>query len=286
MHLIFPPQRVGEPSSLTFESFFWLDERPRSAPCAIVKCRLIFSSPRTSSHGLCVRTKSEERGAPIPCWHVCSVVTTCSRSTTSKFAMAASSGDHASPRQLPCEGQSARSRGGSAWRGLFNAHATSSGTPPKPESANRQPRCLRFGAQRANRMTATDSVDLDWRLRLAAFARLRALRERHGADIATAAELAEGFEFESERIRLSPPRQGIWKPRQADAALTIVTAPPHPGRPAPYDDHVDEASGFYSYRYERTDRQLASNRAVRRAMELHRPPLYLIGLDKGLYQVV
>jgi len=135
-------------------------------------------------------------------------------------------------------------------------------------------------------LNATTNLDPDWPLRLAAFARLRELRDRHGADIATAAELAEGFEFEGERIRLSPPRQGIWKPRQADAALTIVTAPPHPGRPAPYDDHVDEAAGFYSYRYERTDADLPNNRAVRRAMELHRPLIYLIGLAKGLYQVV
>jgi putative restriction endonuclease len=129
-------------------------------------------------------------------------------------------------------------------------------------------------------------LDSDWRLRLAAFDRLRVLRERHGADIATAVELAEGFEYEGERIRLSPPRQGIWKPRQADAALTIVTAPPHAGRPAPYDDHVDEANGFYSYHYEGTDPQLASNRAVRRAMELRRPLIYLIGIEKGRYQIV
>jgi hypothetical protein len=41
------------------------------------------------------------------------------------------------------------------------------------------------------------------------------------------------------------------------------------------------------YSYERTDPQLAPNRAVRRAMELHRPLIYyLIGLDSGLYQVV
>lgn len=125
------------------------------------------------------------------------------------------------------------------------------------------------------------NLDAGWRLRLAAFARLRELHDQRGSDQATAAELSHGFEFEGERIRLSPPRQGIWRPRQADAALTIVTAPPHSGRPATYDDHVDETTGFYSYRNERTDPQLASNRAVRRAMELHRPLIYLIGLDKG-----
>ena len=128
-------------------------------------------------------------------------------------------------------------------------------------------------------------LDSDWRLRLAAFNRLREIRARRGTDEATAAELAEGFEFEGERIRLSPPRQGIWKPRQAIAALTIVTAPPQPGRPAPYDDAVDEATGFYSYRYEGTDPNRPTNKSVRMAMDLHRPLVYLIGLEKGLYQV-
>jgi putative restriction endonuclease len=130
------------------------------------------------------------------------------------------------------------------------------------------------------------NLDADWRLRLAAFARLRILRDRHGADLAAAAELAEGFDFEGERIRLSPPRQGIWKPRQAAAALTIVTTPPRTGRPAPYDDIVDEATGFYSYHYQGVDPNLAANRAVRRARELGRPLIYLIGLSSGLYQVV
>jgi hypothetical protein len=110
-------------------------------------------------------------------------------------------------------------------------------------------------AQQANR-------DTDWRLRLAAFAQLRVLRDRHGVEVATAAELAEGFEFEGECIRLSPPRQGIWKPRQADAALTIVTTPPSAGRPAPYDDHVDEATGFFTYHYERGGPQISNNRAA------------------------
>lgn len=128
-------------------------------------------------------------------------------------------------------------------------------------------------------------LDSDWRLRLAAFERLGQIRERHGADEAFASELAGGFTFEGQQIRLSPPRQGIWKPRQALAALTIVTAPPQPGRPAPYDDAVDEETGFYSYRYEGTDPNRASNKSVRLAMELRRPLIYLIGVEKGLYQV-
>lgn len=130
------------------------------------------------------------------------------------------------------------------------------------------------------------ALDRDWRLRLAAFSRLRELRDLHGAEIATAAELAAGFEFEGERIRLAPTQKGIWKPRQAEAALTIVTAPPRPGRPAPYVDVLDEDTGYFEYKYEGTDPSTYTNRAVRRAMELDRPLIYLVGIDSGLYEVL
>jgi len=134
-------------------------------------------------------------------------------------------------------------------------------------------------------MTTPSHLDRDWRLRLAAFARLSSIRARKsGSDLVSSAELAEGFEFEGERIRLSPTRQGIWKPRQADAALTLVTAPPLPGRPAPYDDDLDEDSGFFSYKYEGTDPHRPTNRAVRHAKDLGRPLIYLVGVAKGLYQ--
>lgn len=129
------------------------------------------------------------------------------------------------------------------------------------------------------------TLDRDWRLRLAAFAKLDSLKaSKGGVDLVTSAELAEGFEFEGERIRLSATRQGIWKPRQADAALTVVTAPPIPGREAPYDDDLDESTGYFSYKYEGTDPRRPTNRAVRRAGELGRPLIYLVGERKGLYQ--
>lgn len=74
-------------------------------------------------------------------------------------------------------------------------------------------------------------LDTDWRIRLAAFARLSALhQQKGGSDLATAAELNEGFEFEGQRIRLVDLRRGIWKPRKADAALTLFTTPPKTGQ--------------------------------------------------------
>jgi hypothetical protein len=76
------------------------------------------------------------------------------------------------------------------------------------------------------------NLETDWRLRLAAFARLRKLHDQRGTDLATAAELSHGFDFDGERVRLSPPRQGIWKPRQADAAHSIAPSAHADGGPA------------------------------------------------------
>ena len=135
-------------------------------------------------------------------------------------------------------------------------------------------------------IAATDGLDRDWRLRLAAFARLAELQRISGSDVVRSADLAHGFEFEGERIRLSPPREGIWKPRQTDMALTIVTTPPKPGRQAPYDDDLDESTGHFAYRYQGTDPDFHRNRSVRRAMDACRPLIYLIGLQKGVYQAL
>ena len=56
-------------------------------------------------------------------------------------------------------------------------------------------------ATQARRFSTVPDLDHDWRLRLAAFARLNTLRDRKGgSDLVTAAEIAGGFEFEGERI--------------------------------------------------------------------------------------
>lgn len=136
-------------------------------------------------------------------------------------------------------------------------------------------------------MLPSQILDRDWRLRLAAFTRLAELREANGGvDVVSSAELLEGFVFEGERVRLYDPRRGIWKPRQASVALSVVTTPAVPGRPAPYDDQLDERTGFFEYKYEGSDPHRATNRAVRDAMHEERPLIYLIGISKGQYQPV
>jgi putative restriction endonuclease len=130
-----------------------------------------------------------------------------------------------------------------------------------------------------------ESFDYDWRLRVAAFAALKGLTTVRGG-VVSSEDLAAGFEFEGERIRLWDPRRGIWRPRQlgrAGAALTIVTAPPRPGKVAPYDDQVASDAESLVYRYEGTNLDHWTNQAVRRAYIEGRPLIYLYGVRSGLY---
>jgi len=133
------------------------------------------------------------------------------------------------------------------------------------------------------------SLDLDWQLRLAAMARLSALRDG-GDGLVRAADLAKGFEFNGERIALWNQRQGIWRPRQLKdpgAALTIVTAPRLAGRTPAYDDEIAaDDRGWFGYKYEGTDPTEWTNVAVRRAAELNRPLIYLYGVTKGTYEPI
>lgn len=137
------------------------------------------------------------------------------------------------------------------------------------------------------RSVAHPGLDRDWQLRLAAFAELRRLADRRGA--VTSDELNAGFEFEGERIRLWDSRRGIWRPRQLGkdgAALTVVTAPPRPGKTPPYDDQVGSEADWFLYRYEGTDPGHWTNAAVRRAHAERRPLIYLHGITPGLYEPI
>lgn len=132
------------------------------------------------------------------------------------------------------------------------------------------------------------ALDIDWQIRLAAFDRIRQLRGVDG--LVPASGLDEGFVFEDERIALWSSRRGIWRPdqlgRSSGAALTIVTAPPIAGKAPPYDDQVASDAPWFLYRYRGTDPIAWDNVAVRRAMELRRPLLYLYGVAKGTYDPI
>ena len=79
-----------------------------------------------------------------------------------------------------------------------------------------------------------DQEALDQRIRQAAFAHLKRLNAIQ--DHLTSADLANGFQFEGERIPLVNPQRGIFKPKQMKYLLSIRTVFPRPGAKVWYED--------------------------------------------------
>src|SRR5205823_6280129 len=95
----------------------------------------------------------------------------------------------------------------------------------------------------------------------------------------------EAFEFDGRRVRLIPPRQGIWKPTWLECALSIVTTYTAPGEPPPYEDEIGE-DGYPRYKWRGTDPRAYDNVALRRAMKLGKPLMWFIGVRPGVYEPV
>jgi putative restriction endonuclease len=125
------------------------------------------------------------------------------------------------------------------------------------------------------------SMDVDSRVRLRAFAFLAEKTRLHGGSIPWKV-LDEGFDCDGRRVPLVGP-QGIFKPAVLrDVPLSIATAPPVPGKAAPYDDQLGP-DGLLRYRYRGTDPQHPDNVGLRRAMQRKVPLVYLHGVVKGFY---
>ena len=128
------------------------------------------------------------------------------------------------------------------------------------------------------------SLALDRELRQAVFNHVQRLSEASGTTGVPAHLLNQGFTFRGERVPLWNQQKGIFRPkilRDPGAALTIQTA-----FNGPYDDRMDPVEDRLIYRYRGTDPSHPDNVALRRAMELQRPVLYLIAVDQGLYDPV
>jgi putative restriction endonuclease len=129
-------------------------------------------------------------------------------------------------------------------------------------------------------MPATRWLD-DTRVRLRAFEFLAEQTGRHGDELPRAV-LERGFDLDGARVPLVGP-QGIFKPAVLpDMPLTITTVPPVPGRPAPYDDAMDEDGGL-RYRYRGDDPRHRDNAGLRLAMARGAPLIYLFGTVPGWY---
>jgi putative restriction endonuclease len=97
-------------------------------------------------------------------------------------------------------------------------------------------------------------------------------------------EIAD-FTFEGAPLRLKDRQRGIWKPRQLQAALSIMTAYTPPGKERPYED-AEGADGHLRYKWRGDDPMHADNRALRRACEAGLPLMWFIGIQPSIYQVL
>lgn len=131
-------------------------------------------------------------------------------------------------------------------------------------------------------------MDIEWemKVRLATFDHLRRLRESNDGAVPSGL-LAERLHVDGIGIAIMSQQQGIHRPAQLDAALTLKTSAANP-----YDDGIDAGElGIIRYHYRdpatpghRAIRMAeADNRAVRTAMANQLPVAYLMGVDKGWY---
>lgn len=138
-----------------------------------------------------------------------------------------------------------------------------------------------------------DPSDVD--LRRAALEHVRDLQRRYD-DLIPLDALRPGFVFRDQRVSFGSFYSGIFRPKEmaGPAALCLVTAPPKEGRPAPYEDEFDEATGRFAYRFrDPAGESLAShrhaeadNRALLAAHEEVVPVIYFRGIAPKQYAVV
>ena len=130
---------------------------------------------------------------------------------------------------------------------------------------------------------AAPPLDLDFELRLATFAHVDRLAKAAGG-LVSAAQLNEGLMFRGERVPIWNQQKGIFRPRvlrEFGAALTIQTS-----YDSPYDDRLEPGDDRLVYRYRGQDPNHPDNVALRKAMELRRPVLYLVAIEPGTDQPV
>jgi putative restriction endonuclease len=127
-------------------------------------------------------------------------------------------------------------------------------------------------------------IELDTRVRLAAFAFLQQQTELFGTELAYDL-LLRGFQFEGRRVPLIAP-QGIFKPAVlTELPLSITTAPPSDRKPAAYDDRLEQ-NGVLAYRYRGADPMHRDNVALRLAMLRNAPLVYFVGMVPGRYEAI
>jgi len=127
-------------------------------------------------------------------------------------------------------------------------------------------------------------MDGEGRVRAAAFAYLADLVAAEPEGVLPRAALARGAPLDEDRVQLIG-TQGIFKPRQLRAPISITTAPPALGREPPYPDIV--TADRLEYRYRDVGGQPApshwQNEGLRVAMRERLPLIYFYGVEAGWY---
>lgn len=135
------------------------------------------------------------------------------------------------------------------------------------------------------------SSDPDHHIRAAALVAIERLSRRHGGRIRWA-DIQHGFNVDGERIFFASRAQGIFKPKQMSAALSIRTVIPRAGRKTLYRDqdlaveNSDPLTGLLRYDLAHGGTDEPSNRSLQMAMERRVPLIYFAGFAPSEYQPV
>lgn len=123
--------------------------------------------------------------------------------------------------------------------------------------------------------------DFETRLRWHAFKWLDELCTTYDYKVPSS-QLRE-FIFEGERISLDDNQMGIRKPRMLTSALSIKTTYTRPSQEAPYADE-EYPDGIIGYKYQGTDPNLYTNKALRSAWQEKRPLIWFVGVASGIFE--
>mgnify|MGYP000008003994 FL=1 len=131
---------------------------------------------------------------------------------------------------------------------------------------------------------------IETELRAAAFAHVAALTAQHG--VLSSRIIADGFQFQDQRIPLVNPQQGIFKPRQMRYLLSIRTVIPRKGAKVWYDDQRRVHDQIYAgdecvdYAFMGENPDARNNVWLREAWEAGIPFIYFLGVAPGRFQAV
>ncbi|WP_136248313.1 HNH endonuclease [Halomonas borealis] len=125
-------------------------------------------------------------------------------------------------------------------------------------------------------------LNIDTRIRQAAFQRLKAISQEYSSDVPWN-EVAEPVNFDDGTCFLASRAIGIFKPKQMpDGILSIKTVVPKQGRINIYSDGASDDGGFW-YSLESGGLAKPANRQLVISYERKDPIIYLMGVAPGRY---